>query len=200
MTVVGGLAAQLVERAFCHKSAVGDDTDAVGHAFGDFENVRGHDDGAAGAGALAQHAFDLPRRAGVEAGERLVENDQRAARAPSAPASATFWRMPLEKLSQRSSAFAASPSQANSSCARVSASAGGEIPQPGDEFEVLPRRQLVVDHRLIGDPRGQPFRRLSDRRARQSRRRGCCRRRAAASPAIMRRVVVLPAPFGPSSA
>src|SRR5208282_1560442 len=75
MTVVGGLAAQLLERAFGDEPAVGDDADAVGHAFGDFENMRGHDDGAAGAGALAQHAFDLPRRAGVEAGERLVEND-----------------------------------------------------------------------------------------------------------------------------
>src|SRR5271166_4464432 len=75
MTAVGGLAAQLLERAFCHEPAVSDDADAVGHAFGDFENMRGHDDGAAGAGALAQYAFDLPRRAGVEAGERLIENN-----------------------------------------------------------------------------------------------------------------------------
>ena len=56
--------------------AAGDDADAVGHALGDFEDVRGHDHGAAGGDALAQHVLDLPRRAGVEAGERLVENDE----------------------------------------------------------------------------------------------------------------------------
>ena len=56
--------------------AAGDHADAVGHALGDFEDMRGHDDGAAGRDALAQHVLDLPRRAGVEAGQRLVEDDQ----------------------------------------------------------------------------------------------------------------------------
>ena len=54
----------------------GDDADAVGHAFGDFENMRGHDHGAAGAHALAEQSLDVARRHGVEAGERLVEDDQ----------------------------------------------------------------------------------------------------------------------------
>ena len=40
---------QLVQRAFGDQPPVGDDADAVGHALGDFENMRGHDDGAAGA-------------------------------------------------------------------------------------------------------------------------------------------------------
>jgi hypothetical protein len=30
---------------------------------------------------------------------------------------------------------------------------GVDAPQPGDELEILERRELVVDHRLVGDPR-----------------------------------------------
>ena len=76
VSCLAGLEPQLFERAFGDELAVGDDADAVGHALGDFKNVRGHDDGAAGANALAQNAFDLARGAGVEPGQRLVENDQ----------------------------------------------------------------------------------------------------------------------------
>src|SRR6202161_4847628 len=59
---------QLGKRALGKEPAVRDDPDPVGHAFGDFQNVRGHDDGAAGADAFAQHALDLTRGAGVENG------------------------------------------------------------------------------------------------------------------------------------
>ena len=55
---------------------MGEDPDAVGHALGNFENMRGHDDGAAGGNALAQHVLDLAGAASIEAGERLVEDDQ----------------------------------------------------------------------------------------------------------------------------
>jgi hypothetical protein len=34
-----------------------------------------------------------------------------------------------------------------------------DAPQPGDEFQIFPRRELVVDHRLVGDPRRDPLRR-----------------------------------------
>ena len=73
---LAGLAAQFVERAFGDQPAAGDDADAVGHALGDFEDMRGHDDGAAGGDALAQHVLDRAGGAGVEAGQRLVEDDQ----------------------------------------------------------------------------------------------------------------------------
>src|SRR5664279_3848264 len=56
-----GLVAQFVERAFGDQPAMGDDADAVGHALGYFENMRGHDDGAAGTHALLEHVFDLAR-------------------------------------------------------------------------------------------------------------------------------------------
>ena len=69
------LAVQLIERALGDEPAVRDDADAVGHALGDFQDVRGHDDGAASAYALAQHVLDLARGAGIEPGQRLVEND-----------------------------------------------------------------------------------------------------------------------------
>ncbi len=34
---------------------------------------------------------------------------------------------------------------------------GRDAPQAGDEFEIFPRRELVVDHRLIGNPRHHPL-------------------------------------------
>ena len=49
VAVFASLLAQLVERALGDQPAAGDDADAVGHALGDLENMRGHDDGAAGA-------------------------------------------------------------------------------------------------------------------------------------------------------
>ena len=70
----------------------------------------------------------------------------------SAPASATFCRMPRENPSQRSCACGARPSQPISSRARASATPAVDAPEPGDEFEIFERRQLVVDHRLVGDP------------------------------------------------
>ena len=101
-----------------------DDADAIGHALGDFENVRGHDDGAAGARALAQHRLDLARGAGVETGQRLVQNDharvvnQRAGERHLLPhalgeALAALARMrrkaePVQKLAARAAAIAGS--------------------------------------------------------------------------------------------
>ena len=156
--VLAGLEPQLFERAFGDEPAVGDDADAVGHALGDFKNVRGHDDGAAGAHAFAQDAFDLARGAGVEPGQRFVENDQprlvneRAGQRHFLPHAlgetfAAFLRMrrelePVQKLLR----------------ARLG-KRRREAPQSGDEFEILSRRELVVDHRLIGNPRHQPLRR-----------------------------------------
>ena len=53
-----------------------DDADAVGHALRDFEDVRGHDHGAAGADTLGEHVFHQPGAPGVEARQRLVEDDE----------------------------------------------------------------------------------------------------------------------------
>ena len=73
-------------RPFCWRSSAsvpsatsrarGDDADAVGHPFGDFQNMRRHDHGAAGTDAVLQQSLDVTRRQRVEAGERLVEDDQ----------------------------------------------------------------------------------------------------------------------------
>jgi len=35
---------------------------------------------------------------------------------------------------------------------RGSGNRGVDAPEAGDEFEIFQRRQLVVDHRLVGDP------------------------------------------------
>ena len=65
-----------VKRAFGDKPSRRDDADAVGHAFGHFQNMRGHDHGAAGAHAFLQQSLDVARGYGVEAGERFIQDDQ----------------------------------------------------------------------------------------------------------------------------
>jgi hypothetical protein len=72
---VGG-GAQLRKRSFADEAALGDYADTIGHAFGNVENVGGHDDRHAARDVLAQHRLDLARGARIEAGQRLVEDDE----------------------------------------------------------------------------------------------------------------------------
>ena len=146
-----GLAVQFVERAFGDQAPAGDDADAVGHALGDFENMRGHDDGAAGGDALAQHVLDLARRAGIEPGQRLVEDDelgivhQRAGERhllPHALGKSLAALMRVRLKSEPVDQFARTRFR----------SCGVDAPEPGDEFEIFERRELVVDHRLVRQP------------------------------------------------
>ena len=157
---------------FCWRSSVsvpsatrrpdGDHADAVGHAFGHLEDVRGHDDGAAGADALAA-AAPLTWRA--ETASRPVSGSSRMMRrgsCTSAPASATFWRMPLEKPSQRSCAMRLEAERVE---------------------QVLARRGSETRRRRC--PRGR--RRIRDIRAASACRRSSARRTPTPSPAWRRR-------------
>ena len=123
------------------------------------------------AAALAQHGLDLARRAGVEAGQkRLVEDDHLAGRAPARRRAPPSGACRLEKPSRRRScACGVRPSHAiSASAARSSAAARLDAPQAGDELpEVFERRQLVVDHRLVRHPRHRSAWRRPDRRARR---------------------------------
>jgi hypothetical protein len=137
---------------------VRNDADAVGHAFGYLQDVRGHDDGAAGAHAFAQHVLHLPRGAGIEPGQRLIENDD---------------ARPVHQRTGERHLLAHALGKALAALIGMA----GEIepieqflrahlrqrrldaPQPGDEFQIFLRRELVVDHRLIGNPRHHPLRR-----------------------------------------
>ena len=134
----------------------GDHADPVGHALGHFQDMRSHDHGAAVAHALAQQSLDLTRGAGVEAGQRLVEDDQprlvhqRAGERhllahALGKALAALVRMRLQ------------PERDQQICARACAICGIDAPQPGDEFEIFQRRQLVVDHRLVRHPGHDPL-------------------------------------------
>ena len=170
---------QFVEGAFGDEPAVGDDADAVGHALGDFENMRGHDDGAAGAHPFAQHAFDLTRRAGVEPGQRFVENDQ-----PRFVNERTGQRNFLpHALGKSFAAFAAhaAPDRASpEALARAARQAPARGPTIRRRIRDIPaasacRRSSA--HRKSTPSAAWP---LPDRRARRSRQRGCCRHRAAA--------------------
>jgi len=60
------LGAQFGQCALGDEVAVIDDTDALGHAFGDFEDVGRHDDGDAGRHFLFQHILHLSRRPRIE--------------------------------------------------------------------------------------------------------------------------------------
>ena len=109
--------------------------------------------------AFAQHVLDLARGAGVEPGQRLVENDharvvhQRAgerhllAHALGKPLAALIGMggeiEPIEQLA----------------CARLCASSGSTPHSPATNSRYSSRRELVVDHRLVGDPRHDPLRR-----------------------------------------
>ena len=139
VVAVPALRPQFCQRALGDQPAGGDDADALGHALGDFEDVGGHDDRAARRDALEQHVLHLPRGAGIEAGQRLVQDDQ--------------LRIVHERAGERhllahalGKAFAAfvgvrvSPSQPISSCARCSAMAGVDRPEAGDELEIFERR------------------------------------------------------------
>ena len=75
-----------------------------------------------------------------------------------------------------------------------------DAPQAGNKFEILKRSELVVDHRLVGDPgrdllgRGRVGKRVDAENTLMHPLSG------RSNPATMRNVVVLPAPLGPSRA
>jgi hypothetical protein len=74
--VAAVLLAQLGERALGDQPAGGDDADPVGHPLGDLQNMRRHDHRAAGANAIAEQSLDVTRRQRIEAGQRLVEDNE----------------------------------------------------------------------------------------------------------------------------
>ena len=75
----------------------------------------------------------------------------------SAPASATFCRMPLEKPSQRWRRWSRGRGSRKARSARACARRGRDAPEAGDEFQIFDRVELVVELRLVGQPRHQPL-------------------------------------------
>ena len=69
------MGAQLVDGAFGHHAAAGDDADAVAQPLHQIQLVGGEDDGHAGAGAVGEHRAHHVHGDGVEAGERLVKDE-----------------------------------------------------------------------------------------------------------------------------
>jgi len=142
---------QLSKRAFGDQLSGRDDADAVGHAFGDFENVGGHDYGAAGADPLLQQSLDVTGGERIEAGERLVQDDQARVmhqRAGQRHLLAHALGKSLAALVQ----MRLQPERHQELLRGAFGNPGIDAPEAGDEFEIFQRRQLVVDHRLVGDP------------------------------------------------
>ena len=145
------LAAQFFERALGDQPAARDDADPVGHALGHFQNMRGHDHGGAGARAFAQHVLDLAGGAGVEPGERLVENDQ-PRRVNERAGERHLLAHALGKCFATLARMRAEPEPAEQILRACLRQPWLDAPQPGDEFQIFLRRELVVDHRLVGYP------------------------------------------------
>ena len=111
----------------------------------------GHNDGAAGGNALAQHVLDLAGSAGIEAGKRLIENNQswivhqRAGERHFLPHAA----------GKSFAAFVRVRRKAEPADQLARARFGHDAvnaPEPSHEFEIFERREPVVDHRLIRQP------------------------------------------------
>ncbi len=118
--------------------------------------MRRHDDGAAGGNALAQRVLDLTGGPGVEAGERLVKDDQP--------------RIVHERARERHFLLhAAGKSFAALMRVRLKAEPADQLarprfgyaafdaPEPGYEFEIFERGELVVDHRFVRQPGSDPL-------------------------------------------
>ncbi len=146
------LLAQLGQRALGDQAARGDHADAVGHALGDLENMRGHDDGAAGLNALAQQALHMAGGDGVEARQRLVENDE----AGIVHQRAGKRHLLAHALGETFAAFVPvrlEPERAQEFLGDRLRNGRRDAPEAGDEFEIFERSELVIDHGLVGDPR-----------------------------------------------
>jgi len=125
----------------------------LGHAFGDLKDMRGHDHGDALAHLVEQHVLDLPRRSGIESGQRLIQNDE-----PGIVDQRACQGHLLEHaLGKAAAEIVGVRAQSQPVDQLVRAPFGQrafDLPEPGDEFEVFERGQAIVDHRLIGDPCG----------------------------------------------
>ena len=101
--------------------------------------------------ALAQHVLDLARGAGVEAGQRLVEDDQprvvdqRAGERHLLPHALGEALAALVRVRRK-------PEPVDQLVGARLGERRLDAPEAGDEFEIFERRQLVVDHRLVGHP------------------------------------------------
>jgi hypothetical protein len=147
------LASQGVQRALGQQAAAGDDADAVGHALGHFENVGGQDHRAAGVDALLQHVLDQARGGGVQARQRLVQ-DQQAGIVDQGPGQG---HLLLHAAREALAAGAGLGGQAQLGEEILGPGLGGlglDVPEAGDELQIFQRRQPVIDHGLVRGPGG----------------------------------------------
>ena len=103
------------------------------------------------ADAVLQQSLDVTRGERVEPGERLVQDDQsrvmhqRAGQRhllPHALGKSLAALVQMRFQPERDQEFARG----------AFGNPGIDAPQAGNEFDIFQRRQLVVDHRLVGDP------------------------------------------------
>ncbi len=129
---------------------------AVRHAFGDFEDMGGEDHGATGGDALRKQRLSLCRA--MAASSRSAARQGSAERIMDhAPASATFCRMPREKPSPAPMGLRFKIEPEEKFLHAPPRNGRLDLPEPADEGEIFDRRQLVIDHRLVGQPGDDAF-------------------------------------------
>ncbi len=115
-----------------------------------------HDDRGAAANALREHVLHLPRRTGVEAGQGFVENQQ-ARLVHQGAGESHLLAHALGKALAALVSVGIEAEPADQFARPRLGKFGGDAPQPSNEFEELEGGQLVVDHRLVGNPGDVPL-------------------------------------------
>ncbi len=151
--VVVGLKAQFLERLRRPPPVAGDDADDDPPCARRLREC-GHDHGAAVA-PLAQHVStrraELPASRPVSGSSRMI----RRGSCTSALTSATFWRMPFDETAALARAACSRASRA-ASCARACASSARRPAGRRRIPDIF--GELVVGHRLVGNPGGDAWR------------------------------------------
>ena len=193
-----GLGGDVGERAGLHDAPAFEDDDAVGQGVG-VDGVVGDEqaDAVEGGEVAAQVAADVAAGAGVEGGERLVEQEQ-AGLGGQRPGQRDPLRLAAGQRRGRWPAWSARPTRSSHAAARARAAGLGDAPGAQPEGDVLERgevgeQQVVLEHH--GDRtalrgarrRWRRGRRGTRRRARCGRRRWAGARPGSGTPCSCRR-------------
>ena len=172
---------------------------AVREASGLAEEVRAQHDRAAVLGRERADEVDDVTRASGSRPDVGSSRNSTSGSCSSARASATRLRWPVEKPWTRWSARSAMPNRSSIAVAFAPASSLGHAPDPAGDDEVLPRGQPIVEPRVLGQHAGAATH-LVAVHCRVDAEHAAAPPVGARTPLSRRTVVVLPAPFGPSTA
>jgi len=150
--VPAGPALELFGRARCDRAPVVDDHDVIGQLVGLLQVLRGHQHVRAAGNEVTDRRPQLHPTARVEAGRRLVEQQQ-PRRADEAGTQVEAPTHPAGVRAHETVAGVAQPELLEDSVGGISRGTPAVAEQPGDHLEVLPTGQRRFDG---GELTGQP--------------------------------------------